>query len=168
MRTACQTACALLLLLSACDSLGGGADPDQDRGHIIALGSQVIDTRLATDATTSTTADGYQLVKFPGPVTAEQIQELSAHARIYTYLPHDTFLVRPQHGGAAAMAALGATTALGASWTGAYLPAYKISTGAADLAAQAPIDPRLPKELGVPEPSPGEAPRPSSDRRRRR
>jgi subtilisin family serine protease len=135
MRTVFQTGCVLLLLLSACNSIGGDTDADQDRGHVIALGSQVIDTRLAADATTSTTADGYQLVKFPGPVTAEQIQELSAHARIYTYLPHDTFLVRPLAG---ATNRIRAGTSVGASWTGVYKPEFKIASNLLDVATIAP------------------------------
>ncbi|HEX2685632.1 MAG TPA: S8 family serine peptidase [Kofleriaceae bacterium] len=105
----------------------------------IALGSQLIDTRIvAPDAPSVSTSDaGYTLVKYPGPVTAEQLQALSASAHIYTYLPYDTFLVRPLSGGAGMMAALNTTRRLGASWTGAYRPEYKISRGASDLAASA-------------------------------
>src|SRR5678816_1089993 len=129
----------LLSFVVACDP---GADPqgsDPDRSHTIALGSQTIDTRLAAPAAaTSTSGDGYVLVKFPAPVTAAQLQALSASARIYTYLPHDTFLVRPNHGGAAEMAAPRMASALGVSWTGAYRPEYKIARGASDLAAAAP------------------------------
>jgi hypothetical protein len=135
MRNVCQTACALLLLLSACDSLGNGADGDHDRGHTIALGSQVLDTRnVVDDALVSTTADEVQLVKFPGPVTAEQLAALSARARIYTYLPHDTFLVRPYAGGTNRMRA----GAAGTAWAGVYKPEYKVSRDMLDRAAFAP------------------------------
>jgi hypothetical protein len=114
------------------------ADHDQDRGHTIALDSMTIDTRLAPPeaATAATTDDGYTLVKFPGPVTAEQLTALAATARIYTYLPHDTFLVRPIHGSGGA-AGLRAAPAIRAAWTGAYKPAYKLSRAASDLAVSA-------------------------------
>lgn len=133
----------LLSVMVACDPGADTPGSGEDRSHVIALESQVIDTRLAVPdaAPASTSGDGYVLVKFPGPVTAAQLQTLAASARIYTYLPHDTFLVRPNHGGAAEMARLGATSALGASWTGVYLPEYKISRGAGELAAIAPADP---------------------------
>jgi hypothetical protein len=111
-------------------------DSDHDRGHTIALGSQVIDTRTAADdALVSTTADGVQLVKFPGPVTAEQLAALSARARIYTYLPHDTFLVRPIAG---STNRIRAGTSVGAAWTGVYKPEFKISRDTLDQAAFAP------------------------------
>ncbi|HSR96005.1 MAG TPA: S8 family serine peptidase, partial [Kofleriaceae bacterium] len=131
MRNVCQSACVLLLLLSACNSIGGEPDSDQDRGHTIALGSQVIDTRATVDPTTSSAGDGYQLVKFPGPVTAEQLTELESHARVYTYLPHDTFLVRPL----ASTNRIRAGTQVGASWTGVYRPEFKIARNVGDLAA---------------------------------
>jgi subtilisin family serine protease len=135
-----QIACALLLGLIACDPGAEGTGSDRDRAYTIALGSQLIDTRIATpDAPSGSTSDaGYTLVKFPGPVTAAQLQALSASAQIYSYLPYDTFLVRPISGGAGEMAAMNTTRAIGASWIGAYRPEHKISRGASDLAAVAP------------------------------
>ncbi|HEX7839987.1 MAG TPA: S8 family serine peptidase [Kofleriaceae bacterium] len=125
----------------ACDPGADTRGSDPDRSHVIALGSQTIDTRLEVPAqAASPGGDGRVLVKFPGPVTAAQLQALSETARIYTYLPHDAFLVRPNHGGAADMAAPRRMSALGASWTGAYRPEYKIARGAGDLAAIAPAD----------------------------
>ncbi len=62
------------------------------------MASQAIDTRV----TPADDGGGYTLVKFPGPVTAAQLDALAASARIYTYLPDDTFLVKPNAGGAAA------------------------------------------------------------------
>jgi hypothetical protein len=125
----------LLLAVVACDP---GADTaGSDRSHTIALGSQLIDTRLVAPeaaATPSPGASAYTLVKFAGPVTAEQLRALEASARIYTYLPDDTFLVRPYAGAATG---LSAAPAIGASWTGAYKPEYKISRGASELAAAA-------------------------------
>jgi len=132
----------LLLLLAACDPGADSSGSDHDRGYTIALGSQLIDTRITAPGApaVSTSDDGYVLVKFPGPVTAEQLQALSDSAYIYTYLPYDTFLVRPFSGGANAMAARNTTSALGASWTGVYKPEYKIARGASDLAAIAPVE----------------------------
>jgi hypothetical protein len=133
----------LLSFVVACDPGADTTGPDPDRSHTIELGSQVIDTRLvvADTAPASTPGDGYVLVKFPGPVTAAQLEALAASAQIYTYLPHDTFLVRPHQGGAAAMATLRAPAgAAGPSWTGTYRPEYKISRNAADLAATAPAE----------------------------
>jgi hypothetical protein len=132
----------LLLVSAACDPVADGTGSDQDRGYTIALGSQLIDTRIAAPEASSTSASGddYILVKFPGPVTAAQLQALATRAQIYTYLPHDTFLVRPFSGGANAIAELNAKRALGASWTGGYRPEYKISRGASDLAAIAPAE----------------------------
>jgi hypothetical protein len=135
-----QLSWLILGVLTACASGSDTPGQDPDRSHIIALASQVIDTRLVTAAPASMVGDDHVLVKFPAPATGAQLATLEANAQIYAYLPHDTFLVRPQHGGSAAMATLGATHALGASWTGAYLPEYKISAAAAELAATAPAD----------------------------
>src|SRR5882762_2795619 len=90
-----RISCVLVLAVAACDASSDPVDQDQERSYTIALGSQVIDTRLAPPEVAT---PGYTLVKFPGPVTAAQLAALSATARIYTYLPHDTFLVRPIHG----------------------------------------------------------------------
>src|SRR5262245_35763470 len=90
-------------LVTACAPGADATHPDRDRGHLIELGSLIIDTQLVAPDTApmSTAGDGYVLVKFPAPVTAAQLQALSASAQIYTYLPHDAFLVRPTSGGAA-------------------------------------------------------------------
>ena len=131
----------ILGVLVACDPGADLTGSGPDRSHLIALGSQTIDVRAQMPAAqVSIPGDDRVLVKFPGPVTAAQLAALEASAQIYTYLPYDTFLVRPRQGGAAAMAQLGASAALGASWTGAYRPEYKIAGGAADLAAIAPGD----------------------------
>src|SRR3954467_3276534 len=130
MRNVYRIACTSLLLWAACDPGLDGAD--SDRGHVIALGSQLIDIRAtAPDTISPSTAagDDHALVKFSGPVTTAQLQALQASAQIYTYLPHDTFLVR-RLPGATMTASPG-----GAAWTGAYKPAYKISRAATELAA---------------------------------
>jgi subtilase family protein/pre-peptidase len=123
-------------LLVACSPGADSTGSDPDRGHLIALNSQVIDIRLAAPAVASTPGDDRVLVKFPGPVTAAQLQALAASAQIDAYLPYDTFLVRPVRGAAAMAASAGA--ALGAVWTGAYRPEYKIAAAASELAARAP------------------------------
>jgi hypothetical protein len=133
MRNVGSIACVLLLVLVACAPIAdtGG---DHDRRHVIALGSRIIDTRTADAAPVQPGDDGYALVKFSNPVTREQLQALSATAHIYTYLPHHAFLVRPIRGAASRLAA----ATLGASWTGAYRPEYKIARGADELAMLAP------------------------------
>jgi len=137
MRNVGQNAYALLLLLVACEPGQDAARSEHDRSYLIALESQVIDTRVtAPEASLVATGDrGYTLVKFPGPVTAEQLQALATTAQIYTYLPHDTFLVRPRGPGESGLAA---AAALGAAWTGPYRPAYKISHAASELVMHAP------------------------------
>jgi hypothetical protein len=126
----------LLLVLVACSPIAEPTGADQDRRHVIALGSQLIDTRVtAPDVPSASSSDGLVLVKFPAPVTAEQLQALAATARIYTYLPHDAFLVRPT-GDASALGA----AAIGASWAGAFKAEYKISRSASELAQLAPSD----------------------------
>jgi fibronectin type 3 domain-containing protein len=124
-----RIACGYLLLLIACGPIADPAGGDDDRRYLIAMNSRRIDTRVAPDAAAAA-SDGRVLVKFPGPVTVEQLAALAATAQIYTYLPHDTFLVRPRAG-------LAAPRPTGASWTGAYLPEYKISRAVVALAQQA-------------------------------
>jgi hypothetical protein len=132
-----QSTWLLLSLLVACSPGADTLGSEPDRGHLIALNSQVIDIRLTPPPVASTPGDDRMLVKFPGPVTAAQLQALAASAQIDAYLPYDTFVVRPLHG-AAAMARTAAAPALGAAWTGAYRPEYKIAAAASELAASAP------------------------------
>ena len=132
-----QATWLIFSFLIACSPGADTAGPDPDRGHLIALSSQVIDIRLAVPDAASTPGDDRVLVKFPGPVTAAQLQALAASARIDAYLPYDTFLVRPLRG-AAVPAMRAAAPALGASWAGAYRPEYKIARAVTDLAASAP------------------------------
>ena len=125
---ASRIACVYLLLLIACGPIAEPPGGDDDHRYLIAMNSQQIDTRVAPDEA-ATAGGGRVLVKFPGPVTAEQLAALAATAQIYTYLPYDTFLVRP-------LAGLVASRPTGASWTGAYLPAYKVSRAVVALAQQ--------------------------------
>jgi len=126
---ATRIACGCLLFLIACGPIAEPTGGDDDRRYVIAMNSRRIDTRLAPDTAIAAGA-GRMLVKFPGPVTADQLAALTATAQIYTYVPHDAFLVRPRAGFAAARPA-------GASWTGAYLPAYKIPSAVVALVQQA-------------------------------
>lgn len=76
------------------------------------------------------------LVKFPRPVTAAQLKALEDSAlRVYTYLPHDTFLVRLPAGRAAEASF---KDAVGASGAWPYHPFYKISRW---VAAVRPVEP---------------------------
>src|SRR5262245_61883770 len=104
MRHVVQIAPALLLV-AACGPIADTASNAGDRRYTIALGSQLVDTRATEAQLASTRDDGYALVKFPGPVTAEQLSALTATARVYTYLPHDAFLVRPVGGTASGLSA---------------------------------------------------------------
>jgi MYXO-CTERM domain-containing protein len=77
-------------------------------------------------------AQAVVLVKFPGPITAEQERALrSAAARVYTYLPYYSYLVRMPPGvqGSAVLASAGAV------WSGPYHPFYKISRSVAAIRA---------------------------------
>jgi hypothetical protein len=132
------------LSVGAVGAVGAGearaAEPDRSR--LIELSSTTLDiTRpaavpehLRVAAVVRPGSDGeVMLVKFPGPVTARQYAALEAATeRIFTYLPHDTYLVRMP---AERRLSRRAAQTLGASWTGPYHPAYKISR---DLAAVAP------------------------------
>jgi subtilase family protein/concanavalin A-like lectin/glucanase superfamily protein/fibronectin type III domain protein len=120
-----------LLLLIACGQMPEPTGGNDDHHYLIAMNSQQIDTRIAPDEA-GAAGDRRVLVKFPGPVTAEQFAALAATAQIYTYLPYDTFVVRPHAG-------LIAARATGASWTGAYLPEYKIAPAVTALAQQAAL-----------------------------
>ena len=143
MRNGLRISCALLvaaIAATACDAPADHTSSTEDR-HLIVLGSQTIDTRTAISprlGSLATTGD-YTLVKFGGPVTEAQLQALAATSTIYTYLPHDTFLVRPKPGVTAGFAS---QAAIGATWTGAYLPEYKISRAASDTSLLAPPEER--------------------------
>ncbi len=108
-----------------------------DRAFVVELTSGRLDVRreavgVPADmlAQAGPAGEGVYLVKFPGPVTAEQRDALTRQAeRVYTYLPHDAFLVRLGAGGAEL------ARSAGASWAGLFHPAYKISPRIAGVAA---------------------------------
>jgi uncharacterized repeat protein (TIGR01451 family) len=97
----------------------------------VSLRSAVIDAAQAAATAKAAPGASIQLVKLPGPPTAGQREALErAVERVYTYLPHDAFLVRVGEGGAAEV-----IEAVGASWTAPYLPDYKISPEIAETRA---------------------------------
>jgi len=132
-----------LLLLAASGPALAAQDSrslDARAATIISLSSRVIDTsrpepEIAEGLRADSVAAGEDeivLVKFPGPVTARQVKALrAASLQVYTYLPYYTYLVKmPAAGSAKASLA-----AIGASWSGPYHSAYKISPAVAAVEA---------------------------------
>jgi len=135
--------CSLFLLLLAAlcprlpaqEALGQEARP----ATVISLNSGVIDTSRPQPAIAEalrvrpedSIEDEIVLVKFPGPVTARQIRALRAESlQVYTYLPYYAYLVRMP-----ANRAKASLSKMGASWSGPYHPAYKISPAIAAVEA---------------------------------
>jgi hypothetical protein len=136
-----KVGCAVLLSLAAlAPSLRAqaAAGLDARAASVISLNSTVIDTgrpqvvpedlALRPDPAAESQV---MLVKFPGPITAAQANELRlVSQKIYTYLPYYTYLVKMPAGEKAAKSRL---ARLGASWSGPYHPAYKISPAVANV-----------------------------------
>ena len=128
-------------LLGALPAFGQGEALERSLRIALAAGAvDVSDTALAVPAgldvaAAAAGAEDYLLVKFPGPVSAGQLDALERRAdRIYTYLPHDAFLVRMP----AALRQQLTAADVGATWVGPYHPAYKISPAVAAIEAGAP------------------------------
>ncbi len=107
-----------------------------ERDSLILLRSQTLDLRqgepLAAEAMKVQEGAGgeYVLVKFPAPVSAEQYRALEASVeQIYTYLPHDAFLVKRRPGS-------GLANVAGASWVGPYPPSYKMAPALAAISSE--------------------------------
>ncbi|MFY9823181.1 MAG: hypothetical protein WAM82_17495 [Thermoanaerobaculia bacterium] len=75
----------------------------QEPATAISLRSRIVDTSRPEPALpealrarpADATADEVVLVKFPGPVTARQVQALrGASLQVYTYLPYYSYLVK--------------------------------------------------------------------------
>ncbi|MES1244753.1 MAG: S8 family serine peptidase [Acidobacteriota bacterium] len=122
----------LLLLAALCLPLVAQTSPAARPATAISLRSGVIETSRPEPALPEALRarpaapgeDQVVLVKFPGPVTAHQIQALrDASVRVYSYLPDYAFLVK-MPAGADARTVL---RSLGASWSGPFHPAYKIA-----------------------------------------
>jgi hypothetical protein len=109
---------------------------------VISLNSRVIDTSRPEPETPEIAEalrvrpedaieDEIVLVKFPGPVTARQVKALKAASlRVYAYLPYYAYLVKMPAGKAKA-----SLSKMGATWSGPYHPAYKISPAIAEVVA---------------------------------
>ena len=119
---------AVLLLLSTATF----AAPNAPRSARIELRSGTLDLghlALPAKALRADAESDIALVKFSAPPTAEQLAALElATRRIFTYLPHDTFLVRLEPG-------VDVLQATGAAWTGLYHPAYKLDPAIPALGA---------------------------------
>jgi hypothetical protein len=132
---------SVLLLTAFCHRLPAQESLSQEArsATVISLNSRVIDTSRPQPAIAEelrvrpedSIEDEIMLVKFPGPVTARQIKALrAASLRVYTYLPFYAYLVKMPAGSARK-----SLSALGASWSGPYHPAYKISPAIAAVEA---------------------------------
>ena len=134
-----KVCCGAVLLLAAfvprLPAAQESLDAEARAATVISLTSGAIDTSRpqALAEELAAPGSGIVLVKFAGPVTARQIQALrAASERIYTYLPYYTYLVKLPAGKASALARAGA------SWSGPYHPAYKISPAIAAVESGKP------------------------------
>src|SRR5436305_7521554 len=98
LKTALLAAALLASTLAA-----QGVEKEADRAKLISLNSQVIDVTAPPEKipahlvarASAAGVDPYLLVKFSGPTTARQLAALQASgARIHTYLPYFTYLVK--------------------------------------------------------------------------
>ncbi len=131
----------MLLVASFLCRPAQAATLDERAASVISLNSRVIDTRgpepEISTALRVRPEDAIEneivLVKFPSPVTAPQLKALrDASLRIYTYLPYYAYLVKMPAGGQAKSG----LAKIGASWSGPYHPAYKISPAIAEVAGR--------------------------------
>ncbi len=133
---------SLIVLLCLLGSLTAAAETD--RASVISLRSGALDIHQLERSVPAelkalvaeSGSEDYRLVKFPGPVSADQLAELERRSeRIYTYLPHDTFLVKM---GGEKQDLIG-DDGLGVSWTGVYHPAYKLAPAVMAIDTDAPV-----------------------------
>jgi hypothetical protein len=131
----CGWSVAVLFLGS---SLAQAQAPAADESRLILLNSHVIDTGRPMPAIPEAlrapgnlqNASETVIVKFPGPITAQQEKALrEASLEVYTYLPHYAYLVKMPAGWRQK------ARALGASWAGLYHPFYKTSRQISDIPA---------------------------------
>jgi hypothetical protein len=142
----------LALLLAPRLSAQAVSDAETKAATFISLRSTVIDTSRpvpeppAALRAVRSGSDEIVLVKFPGPITSRQAEALrAASLRIYTYLPYYAWLVR-MPAGAATKSLL---DSLGASWSGPFHPAYKISPEVAAVEASADRSREAPRPVMV-------------------
>jgi subtilisin family serine protease len=144
----------LLFALGAQATLASGGGVE--RRHLISLASQPLDVSTHVELaipgslrhSPNLGAEEVVLVKFPGPVSAAQRDALEAETlMVYTYLPHDTFLVKMRAGSLANSSlenlALESSVlaALGVSWVGSYHPIYKQGPAVRGMKAEENADP---------------------------
>ncbi|HRG16082.1 MAG TPA: S8 family serine peptidase [Pseudomonadota bacterium] len=111
-------------LLAAAFVCGPVTATESAAAPVIRLNSVVIDTARTVPDALAIGSDRV-LLQFPGPISAPQRLALAAGVdRIYAYLPEHAFLVRLPAGQRQARLAQ-----TGASWAGAWQPAYKIARG---------------------------------------
>ncbi|MCP4902137.1 MAG: S8 family serine peptidase [bacterium] len=116
--------CIRLVFVSVVTLIAGtSAALDVSDRDVVSLRSGVIDLEQAALMRSSAPDADIQLVKFPGPVSSDQIAQLQLKAdRVFAYLPYDTFLVRVAPSRAPSL-----VQSVGASWSAPWMPAYKIS-----------------------------------------
>ena len=125
---------SLLLFVTQIDSQALEEIP---RESSISLSSGVVDisreAALPESLTTAPARAGesdYRIIKFPGPVTRDQLEALQREVEeVYTYLPHDAFLVKVR----ASRPEDHLLREVGASWQGLYHPAYKLGPAVQEL-----------------------------------
>src|SRR5262245_35381908 len=87
----------LALTLAATGPLAGAAPREAPRSSVVSLASYTLRVGSLPEIPAGLEAEDHEyfLVKYPGPISARQREALDASVeRVYTYLPHDTFLVR--------------------------------------------------------------------------
>jgi len=134
-RSLCGWSAAVLLLGS---SLAQAQAQAADESRLILLNSHVIDTGRSLPAIPEAlrapgadpAAGETVIVKFPGPITAQQERALrEASLEVYTYLPHYAYLAKMPAGWRQKARTLGAT------WAGLYHPWYKMSRQVSEVPA---------------------------------
>ena len=146
MRNRSFSALSLGLLIAAAGCGQTSSEPADVPGTstVISLESMSIDIRRPDagipDAlrikSSDIAAQRVVLVKYPGPITAEQDQSLRRTAeRVYTYLPEFSYLVRKPAG----MALADFQRSAGATWVGPYQPQYKLSRAISAVTPQSAV-----------------------------
>jgi Subtilase family len=133
-------------VLWACSAFAAETRPrDVPRERLVSLTSARLDVAAPPKVpqTLRAGAEGYFLVKYPGPVDAARHLALeNAVERIYTYLPYETFLVKARD-----LDRPEARRELGALWIGPYHPAYKLAPAVAAVTEPATGRPEGPLRI---------------------
>jgi len=150
-RMVCTLAGGFLLLASSLPAAEG-----KDPARTISLNSYAFDIASppALPESLQAASDGESdllIVKFPRPVTAEQLAALEENARVFTYLPHFAYLVRMPAANRSGVQSGDVLQSLGATWSGTWQPGYKISQGVrlAQANGLASLSPEDDEELNV-------------------